>query len=64
MERELVIHTSHEAAGRADRAYYASLTPQERFDLLLELVRRHKESLGEADQGFERVLRVAPLARS
>ncbi|REJ73525.1 MAG: hypothetical protein DWQ36_06985 [Acidobacteria bacterium] len=64
MERELIVHRSHEAAAAADRAFYASLTPQQLFDLLLELVRRHKESLDEAERRFERVLRVAPLEGS
>jgi hypothetical protein len=61
MERELAIFDSHEAAEAADRAYYAALTPQERLDLLLELIRREREALGEAGRRLARVCRVAQL---
>ena len=45
---------SFEEADRVDRAYYRSLTPKQRLDLLLELVRRS----GPAAERFERVCRV------
>ena len=57
------------AAGRSvsalegDRAAMASLSPQARLDLALELGARYREALGEAAQRFERVCRVVPLAR-
>lgn len=56
--------SSFEESDRADRQYYESLSPQERLDLLLELVARHVESLGEAGKGFARVHRVIELPRS
>ncbi|MEX0718699.1 MAG: hypothetical protein WD066_19045 [Planctomycetaceae bacterium] len=65
MEREpLRVFDSFEKADEADRAYYASLTPQERLDVMLELIRRHRESLGEAAQRLERVYRVVERPRS
>ena len=51
-------------AGRADRAYYASLRPEERLDILLELIASYRESLGEAAERLERVHRVIELSRS
>ena len=61
MERKLEVFGSHEAADVADRAYYASLSPQARLDLQLELIRRQREALGEAGGRLERVCRVAQL---
>jgi hypothetical protein len=55
------VFTSHEEADQADRDYYAALTPDERVELLLQMVADYRESLGEAGQRLERVCRVAPL---
>lgn len=62
MQRVLQRFRSFDEADAADDAYYASLTPQERVDLLLDLVAAYRESLGEAAQRFERVCRVTQLA--
>jgi hypothetical protein len=64
MDKAVRVFGSHVDADRADRAYYASLTPAERLDILLDLVARYQESLGEASKGFERVHRVIELSRS
>jgi len=64
MERVVAVFDSFEDADRADVEYYATLRPEERLDILLDLIARHRESLGEAAQGFERVHRVTELARS
>ncbi len=48
-------------ADRAEKDYYASLTPQQRLDLLLELVARNREHLGEAGERCARVYRVTQL---
>jgi hypothetical protein len=53
--------SSFEEAEDADRAFYASLTPRERLEILLDLVQRHRESMREAPEGLERVYRVAEL---
>jgi hypothetical protein len=64
MERVVRVFTTFEDAERADEAYYASLTPQQRIEILLELVARHRESLGESPSRFERVHRVTELSKS
>ena len=63
VDRRVRIFDGAQAADEADAAYYASLSPAERVDLLLELVRRHRESLGEAAARFERVCRVTELGK-
>jgi hypothetical protein len=52
---------SHAAAEEADDEYYRSLTPQQRLDLLLELV--SQATSHEAQQGFARVYRITQLHR-
>ena len=48
-------------AERANRKYYHSLTPQERLDILLDLVAAHRKTLGEAGQRFVRVYRIVKV---
>ena len=45
MEKIFKIFDSHEAADRAEREDYASMRPQERLEILLELVRRYRQSV-------------------
>jgi hypothetical protein len=52
-----------EDAEQADDEFYASLTPEERLDILLELVERHRSGLGEAASRFERVHRIVELSQ-
>lgn len=54
---------SFEDSERADRAFYAALTPQQRLDLLLEIIAREREGLGEAGERCARVCRVVKLPR-
>jgi hypothetical protein len=63
MRDDLRIVSSFEEAEEADSAFYASLGPQQRLDLLLDLVARHRESIGETAERFERVYRVTELSR-
>ena len=63
MERVGQVFRSFEEADRADDAYYASLTPEERLDILLDIIERYRSSLGEAAERFERVHRVIELSR-
>jgi len=51
---------SHEAADKADRDYYRSLTPQRRLEILLELVETYSNA---STKGFERVYRFVKLER-
>lgn len=59
-----MIFDSLEQAEQADDEYYASLTPTQRVEILLELVAQYRESLGEAAERFERVYRVVELSQS
>lgn len=52
---------SHREAREADRAYYRSLAPQLRLNLLLDLVAQAQPH--EAQQGLARVCRVTQLRR-
>jgi hypothetical protein len=62
MEQSVQVFASHAVAEEAERAYYRSLTPQQRLDLLLELMARHREMQGEPGQGLARVSRVVERA--
>lgn len=64
MEKTVQTFASHDEASAADHAYYRSLTPQERLNLLLDIVRQHQETMDEAATRFERVHRVVELSRS
>jgi len=61
MERIVTVFESHESAERADRAALAAMSPQARFDMLLQIIRRYREGLGEPAIRFERVCRVSAL---
>ena len=64
MDRLIGVFDNADEADQADRDFYASLSPQERVDILLELVARYRESFGEAGERFERVYRVIELSQS
>jgi hypothetical protein len=64
MERVVRVFSSFDEAEQADVEFYASLTPRERLDVLLELIERHRSALGPSAQRFERVVRVVDLAHS
>lgn len=61
MDRVARVFRSFEDADGADDQFYADLTPEQRLDLLLELVERHRSALGEAAGRFERVHRIIEL---
>ena len=54
---------SFEDAEMAEDRFYADLTPEERLDILLELVERHRSALGETASRLERVHRINELSR-
>lgn len=64
MEKVLKVFSSFEEAEEADDEYYALLSPQERVDLLLDLLAAYRESLGEAGQRLKRVYRIVELSKS
>lgn len=41
-------------ADAADDQFYADLKPEERLNLLLELIERHRQESGEADSRLDR----------
>ena len=51
-------------ADSAEAEYYASLTPEERLNILFELIEMHRRSQDEDSEGFERIYRVDELSRS
>ena len=63
MERIVRRFDSHAEADAADRAYYLSLTPQQRLEILFELVRLYREEHGCSER-LERVYRIVELSRS
>lgn len=50
MEKVLKVYNSFEEADRADDDYYASLSAQERVDILLDMIAAYRESQGETGQ--------------
>ncbi len=63
MERVLRTFNQFGDAEEADWQYYSSLSPQERLDIMLEIIAQKLESSGEATKGLERVYRVIELAQ-
>ena len=63
MERVVQVFSSFEAAETADDQFYADLTPEDRLDILLELIERHRSALGEAASRLERVCRIVDLSQ-
>ncbi len=63
MKKAFSVYTSFEESERADRDYYRSLTPEQRLDILLELVDRWRQGLpNESANRLERVYRVVELS--
>jgi len=56
MEKELRIFHSFAEAGKAEREHYQSLTPEQRLEILFELVAAQYPHATE--QRFERVCRI------
>ena len=54
--------SSFAESDRANREHYRSLTPEQRVDIVLELVARAQAD--EIEQGFARVYRVVKLHES
>ncbi len=63
MDIEMRRFESLAEADEAEREYYFSLTPEERVDILLELIAAHRSVYGEAAERFERVYRVDELSK-
>ena len=63
MERVAKKFSSFEEQQKADREYYRSLTPQQRLDILLEMIVTYRDGLDEAERRFKRVCRVVKRPR-
>jgi hypothetical protein len=63
MERVAQVFSNFDEAERADDEYYASLTPEHRLDILLEMIEQYRSSLGAPAERFERVHRIVELSR-
>jgi hypothetical protein len=63
MERVISVSRSFEECDRADKAYYRTLSPQQRLEILWELNRRWPASGDdETVERLERVYRVIKLS--
>jgi hypothetical protein len=63
MERRVAKFSSHQEAEQADLEYYRSLTPQQRLDILLELIEASRKEGDAASERFERVYRIVKLSQ-
>jgi hypothetical protein len=61
MDKVTTKYDSHEEADEAERKYYLSLTPKERINILIEIVRPEVEAHYAASRGLARVCRVTDL---
>lgn len=58
-----VVHKfgSFAESDRASRRYYAGLRPEERLEILLDLIAARRGDENEAAQGLQRVYRIVKL---
>ena len=59
MEKVMQKFPSHRQSEEADRAYYQSLSPQERLEILLKLIAQGQPD--ETEQRLTRVYRIVKL---
>jgi len=62
LDRTVAKFSSHEQAAKADLEYYRSLTPQQRVDILFDLMENLRKEGGAAAERFERVYRIVKLS--
>jgi hypothetical protein len=62
MERVVAKFSSHQQAEQANLDYYRNLPPQQRLDILLELIESSRKEGDAAAERFERVYRIAKLS--
>ena len=58
MEKTIRIFNSHAEAEAADIEYYRSLTPQQRLEILCQLVADFEAGFSETERRLQRVYRV------
>jgi len=59
MEKAARVFRSFAEAGKADDEYYRSLSPEQRLEILLDLVKTQQSD--EVEQRLERVCRIIKL---
>jgi len=64
MHRTIRRFNSLSEADAAEDEYYGALTPEQRLDLLLDLIEMYRSDQGEVAERFERVYRIDELSRS
>jgi hypothetical protein len=63
MDKVVVVSRSFKEADRADTAYYRSLTPHRRLEILFELNRRYpRKDQDESSSRLQRVYRIIKFA--
>jgi hypothetical protein len=62
MERTVAKFSSFREAEQAEREYYRSLTPQQRLDIVFELIESSRKEGDAASERFERVYRIVKLS--
>lgn len=63
MDRTVAKYASHEEADKATREYYRSLTPQQRVDILLELIEQARPQNDASNERLERVYRIVKFSQ-
>lgn len=63
MDKVVQQFASFDEADLAEHEAYAAMTPQQRLDVLLDLIAGYREALGEAASRFERVHRIVELSQ-
>jgi hypothetical protein len=64
VERVARVFSTFADADEADDEFYATLTPEARLGILLELIERERSALGQVAERFERVHRIVELEQS
>ena len=64
MDRTVAKFSSYQQADEATQEYYRSLSPQQRLDILLEMLESSRKEGDAAAERFERVYRIVKLSAS
>jgi hypothetical protein len=62
MDRTVAKYSSQEEADKANREYYRGLTPQQRIDILLEIIEQARPE-GDTER-LERVYRIVKFSET
>jgi len=62
MQRVIAKYSSHDEADRASREYYRQLTPQQRLDILFDLIDQFQPQTDALTERFQRVYRIVKFS--